>query len=177
MIAKCFAWKLPQERYLTGFLAWILFGIVTKLGHDVMYLNESRLTALAASAMAGFVYSYMFGSIWSDFGFVSYLSVALAGFIGAVIIYRAHKYRAAAQWALLALLILTMFTLWLEPFLTVSGVAFTVLGLLLKLPMFFVDIGFTLAWVFMIILVSDQIDAELKIPDTPLQPSIDADGN
>lgn len=136
----------PENRILATFLGWGTFGWILGVG-------LARKAATAQEWVGQFflkiVYGYFFGPLWSDFAWLWIPGVLLYLYISFVILFRRTEQVAFAKAAFTLLVGLALFCIWVEPWLTVSGILLNAVSAYFKLAAFtLVDIAATAIWLW-----------------------------
>lgn len=137
--------KFPHNKYLQFMFFWIALVLVMRLLAAVV-LNGDSLEYQARRFLFNYLMVYLGGALGSDFPVVAWLAIAAAATFVVAVCFPSETSSTWGQIAFGILAILSLFVIWVEPWVTPSGLATQVAFLLLKIPMFFVDIGVTLAW-------------------------------
>lgn len=134
----------PKDQTLSTVLGWGMFGC---LSASTVAPPAQDLQTVIGQAFLSFFYGYAFGPFWSSFVWVWLISVALFLYIAAVILFQMRGHVDLAKSSFKALFGIAMFTIWLEPWLTINGILFNVGTGLLNTPIFFVvDVTASLGW-------------------------------
>lgn len=104
--------------------------------------------------MYGFLLPWFCGGIWSDFKFISYVSLALNIYIVLIILLTDYRFLTSLKISLWTLFLLAMYIIWLEPWITILTsqspevlLSFTpVGGILFITDSIFSSIWFVLTW-------------------------------
>lgn len=136
----------PKNRTLANVLGWSMFGVMTSLAAPP---SPENLEQMIGQFFLSFVYGYVFGPFWSSLWFVSAIANVLAIYISSVIIMKRTAEIDLARSAFTILFVLSMFTIWVEPWLTLTGIALNVITAYFKTSiLLFIDIGATIGWLW-----------------------------
>ena len=136
----------PANKTLANIIGWSMFGVLTSIASPPAAEDWQQLIG---QYILKFVYSYVFGPFWSSFWVLSLMANLLAIYISSVILMRRTDEIPLAKQAFTGLFFMAMFAIWLEPWMTVEGVALNVLTAYFQVSVFFfVDIAATLGWLW-----------------------------
>jgi hypothetical protein len=136
--------KWPNDRFLQSAISWFVTGWFWKL-----IFSQKPQTATVGEAIEqtigmffiDLVSPLMFGAICSEFWFISLTAFGCGALFVATLTIEKLRSADAAKFALAAYFMLTMFTLWLEPWITWNGAIVKILEVLLKVSTMLVDLG------------------------------------
>jgi len=151
--------QMPSGKCLKFLMGWMIAATILKFVYIARADNQTPEQAVAGY-LAGVVLIYVLGAFWSEFPVV-YVSamIAAAVFVVAVITRSPHS-RSAAKNAFITIMILSMFSIWIEPWITLSGLITFVLILFLGLPITAINIGATIGWMVLWAATTDEINQE-----------------
>ncbi len=136
----------PENKTLSNLLGWSMFGVMTSVATPPV---AEDLEQWLGQLILKFVYGYVFGPFWSDFWVVALVANLLAIYISSVVLMRRTAEIPMAQQAFATLFFLSMFTIWLEDWLTLDGVAWNLFTAYFDLSIFFfVEIAATIGWLW-----------------------------
>ena len=136
--------KWPNDRFLQSAISWFITGWFWKL----TFSQQPQSTTLGETIeqtvgmfFINLVSPLIFGAICSEFWFISLTAFACGAVFIATLTLEQLRSADAAKFALATYFLLTMFTLWLEPWITLNGAVVKVLEILLKMSTMVVDVG------------------------------------
>ncbi|HEY1064503.1 MAG TPA: hypothetical protein VGE52_00275 [Pirellulales bacterium] len=139
--------RLPKNQTLQ-FLYGLLGGMLVARLITAMFARNDTIEGAFNEWLTGLIFTYIAGSIWSSLPLVAFVGIASAlAFVFAVLV-PTKASQAIGQNALAVFVVSSLFTIWLEPFLTNVGLATEVAKILLRLSTFMFDVGVTAAWLF-----------------------------
>lgn len=153
--------KWPTDRFLQYVISWFITGWFWQL-----IFSQQNSSATVSEAIGrvfiNLLSPMMFGAICSEFPLVSW-SAAGCGmvFVGTLTIATIRS-AYAAKYALASYFILSMFTIWLEPWITLSGLAVMFVEILLKMSSMIVDVGISFFALMMWQKAASHVDSELS---------------
>jgi hypothetical protein len=134
--------KWPKEAFLQYAISWFLTGWLVQLMRSIK--EQTTVGEHVGAFIVDIVAPMVFGAVCAEYAFIS-IPAALCGLIViASLTIKAIRTPSYAQFALTAYFVLTMITIWIEPFFTGSGIVIKVAAILLKASTTIVDIGVTL---------------------------------
>lgn len=137
--------RSPDSRLLRILFGFLMAGLGTKLGL-VLFQKRDTLSDGVGNFFVELVVPYCYGAFGSDFLLV-WLGAAVASVAFGFAVCSAGTGAASiAKRSLLVLLVLSLFTIWIEPFVSFSAAIGGTLMTLAKIPMKFVDIGVSVMW-------------------------------
>jgi hypothetical protein len=146
----------PANKTLANIIGWSMFGVLTSIASPPAAEDWQQLIG---QYILKFVYSYVFGPFWSSFWVLSLMANLLAIYISSVILMRRTDEISLAKQAFTGLFFMAMFAIWLEPWMTVEGVALNVLTAYFQVSVFFfVDIAATLGWLWALSKVHSRLN-------------------
>lgn len=157
--------KWPTDKFLQYLITWF----VTGWCWQVLFSQPPQTTTMGEAVQqwlglffVNLVSPMMFGAICSEFPLVSWSAFACgAAFIGTLTV-GSIRSAYAAKYALATYFILSMFTLWVEPWVTFTGVTVLVLEILLKVSSTIVDVGISFFALLMWQKAASRVDVELS---------------
>jgi hypothetical protein len=152
--------QAPKSTFLRWQMGWMIAAVVLKL---VLLFQTDNQTAerVVAKYLAGLVFIYVFGAFWSEFPLVYVPAMIAAAVFLIAVLTRGPQSKSAAKAAFVVIMYLSLFCIWIEPWLTPSGLITFVLLAFLRLTTTVVDIGVTIAWLFFWAGTTDAINREL----------------
>ncbi len=153
--------RLPESKLLQGLIGWFAGGVVFHL-----ILTAFRRDRTISDAVGNFFTDLIVPYIWGAFGSqipLVWIGSAICAVVFALCV--ATRAKAAIGWARLslsAILCFSLFTLWLEPYTSVAGVASNVAMELAKVPMKFLDVGVSIFWVVIFVRASAALEQECR---------------
>lgn len=106
----------------------------------------------------GVVKSYLFGAFSSDFS-VIYITAMVATVVFLVSVLVGGE--TSKEWAKLSVVtiaLLSLFCIWIEPWLSLPGVLSGVLLILVGAPTFIVDCCVTIGWAYLVFAANEELD-------------------
>lgn len=166
--------SLPSSWFLRWLMGNLLSAVILKVWHTCFY-EAQTLEQAASSYVVGFLFTYLYGAVWSELTIVWVPACLLAAVFVGSLLWRGRAGKGLAQLALVVLALLSLFTIWLEPFVlvgvdtSVATVATIVIAELLGL--FVVDVAATIAYAVILFIAWDAIDAEWRALDETAEPA------
>lgn len=152
--------RLPDSKLLKNLHYFFMASLGVKIGLLLFQKNET-LSDQVGNFFVEMVIPYCYGAFGSEFALV-WLTATAAGVAYAVaILQRGAGAARTAKNALIVLFLLSLFTLWVEPFVSLSAAAGDALMALAKVPMKFVDVGVSLAWLVVLRCATGEIDRKV----------------
>lgn len=154
--------RIPRS----GMLRAVLMAFVTGIGLRLSFLavRPDSFSEHAGIFIMNQVYPYLFGAIWSGIGIVNLIACAAAVAFMASILLKPFHSRRLARWTLGIVVVLSIFTLWVEPLILWDAAAFNALMKFAGLAV--IDSLVTAFWVILWMIVLRHIDQELPGPTT-----------
>lgn len=153
------SFRMPASSFLKGIIIWMMVGMGFKI---LMLLQSENQTTgqIAARFLLGFIFRFFFGAFWSGFPMV-YVPAMIAAtlFIGAVLV-RGEQSKDFAKFAIGAIFFLSLFTIWIEPWLSSLGLLANVLLIVLGFFSVLLEIGVTVGWLFLWGATHDALQSE-----------------
>ncbi|MFM7059025.1 MAG: hypothetical protein ACKO2P_19110 [Planctomycetota bacterium] len=156
--------KWPNDRFLQSTISWLMTGWFWKLIFSQP--PQSATTGEAIEQAIGLFFidlvsPLMFGAICSEFWLVSLCAFSCGAVLIATLTLEKLRSADAAKAALATYFLLTMFTLWLEPWMTWNGAVVKILEVILKMSTMVVDIGVSIVAFLLWQKVAARVTAEL----------------
>lgn len=155
--------RMPRDGVARLFLVWFLIGAGLRILQNLQpnpAFSEDPSRAAGRFVM-DWLGPYLFGALWSGFPVVGGIALVCVFLFAFAILTPRLAWRSLAQSAVGILILLSLFTLWIEPWLKdlsrAANLLMIVLGLFSVIPEIVVSIVWALAWGHL----SDQIDREL----------------
>jgi hypothetical protein len=151
--------RLPKSSFLKGLIVWMLIAVGLKI---LLLLQSENQTAGQAVGrfLASLVFRFFFGAFWSGFMLVSIAAmIAGATFIFAVMS-RGPQSKDVAKFAIASLFFLSLFSIWIEPWLSPLGFLANVMLILLGLFSVLIEIGVTIGWLAVWAATHDALQSE-----------------
>lgn len=157
--------QTPDSRLLKILLFFLMGGLCAKLG--LLFQKRDTLSDHVGNFFLELIFPCIYGAFGSEFSLV-WLGAATASVaFGFAVCGTGNRAAFIAKGTLLVLLILSLFTIWVEPFISVSAAVGSVLMTLAKIPMTFVSIGVSVMWLLVFRQASIEIDNKLATCDKP----------
>jgi hypothetical protein len=156
----------PDSRLLRIVFGFLAAGLGTRLGL-LLFRKHDTVSDAVGNFFVDFVVPYCYGAFGSEFTLV-WLSTIVASIAFGFAVYSSGSRAATvAKRSLLIVILLSLFTLWVEPFVSISAAAGGVLMTLAKVPMKFVDIGVSILWLVVLRKAYREIDNKVARRDMP----------
>ena len=150
----------PDSRLLKILWGAIAAGFGTKVGL-LIFQKRDTLSDKVGNSFVELILPYCYGAFGSDFPFV-WLGASVAGASFALAVCSRGTIAATiAKRSLTVLLLLSLFTIWVEPFVSVSAAVGSALMAIAKVPMKFADIGVSIFWVVILWRAMKEIDEKV----------------
>ncbi|VTS04794.1 hypothetical protein [Tuwongella immobilis] len=149
-----------DSRLLKTLCIFFAAGFGTKLGVQ-LFRREESLSDTVGNFFSDFVMPYCYGAFGSDFALI-WLAATLFAILFALALRNRGQHAAeTAKRSLWIIYLLSLFTLWLEPFISVSAAVGGALMALAKIPMKFVDLGLSVFWFIILMRANAEIDQKI----------------
>lgn len=144
--------SFPKNLLLKSWIFWIIVECTLKISYEIDSDYEFQQIK---DLFHGFILPWFCGAIWSDFKWLSYGVIAVHIYIVLVVLFRVDDLIANIKIWIWILFLLAMFTIWLEPWITLFThkspeilLSFTPLvGILTIIDLTFSGLWFVLTWV------------------------------
>jgi hypothetical protein len=152
--------QMPNSKLLKWLMGWMILAACLKIANLSQTANQSA-ERVVANYLSGLVLHYVFGAFWSELAHI-YVPAMIAGAVFVIAaVTRGSLSKAAAKFAFIAILYLSLFCIWIEPWLTASGLITVGLLMFFHLSLFLVDAGVSVAWLFLWGFATEAINHEL----------------
>jgi hypothetical protein len=152
--------QMPNSKVLKCLMGWMLVAMFLK---TVRIIQADNLTGeqMVAYFLAGLIFKFLLGAFWSGFPLV-YVSAMIAAvvFVTAVLTRGKHS-KPAAKFAFVTIMYLSLFCIWIEPWLAAFGIIANVILIIFGLFSIVVEICVSLGWLFLCALTYDELKIEL----------------
>jgi hypothetical protein len=165
--------KTPKNRFLRSCLSWIIYAVGTRLVMGLV-LDTRTWEGMANAFLTKFCMTYTCGAVWSDFPLIAFLAIIAALTTGVALFFPSNTSRVIAKLSFSVVTVLSLFTIWLEPWMTVTGVATNVVFALVKVSFMIVDIGVTIGWLIVWRMFFHYLNTDFCEAPTPVQPRVTA---
>lgn len=156
--------RWPANQVLSIFLGWGSFGCIMGI---VMNGEANNTQSFISQFLLKTIYGYFFGPIWSEFLFVWMSGMLLVAYIAVVIIFRIREHAEFAKFAFTVIFGFAMFSIWIEPWLTVTGLILNTVSIVLKTSILsIIDVGASICWFWARRRFHHAIDAAFAGPAT-----------
>jgi hypothetical protein len=157
--------KWPTDKFLQYLITWF----VTGWCWQVLFSQPPQTTTMGEAVQqwlgmffVNLVSPMMFGAICSEFPLISWSAFACgAAFIGTLTVGPIRS-AYAAKYAMAAYFLLSMFTLWVEPWMTFTGAMVILVEILLKVSTTIVNVGISLLAMVILRRTALHVDVELS---------------
>lgn len=139
----------PKSKLLQGFLGYMGGAVTGRLIYEAFADKVSLMGALN-DFLSGLIMVYIFGAFWSNLPLVLLSALVFAAILAVGL---AFPQRVSLPWCKFSssmLVVLSLITLWFEPFLTNAGLATEVAKILLRVSTFIIDVMVTIFWLIML---------------------------
>ena len=152
-----FQW--PQSKLLIFLLIWLAAGTVLK---TLFLLQSSPETPgrVVATFLVGLVGKFVLGAYWSGYTAI-FAAVMLAGgvFLASVLLRGRHS-AAVAYYAFVTIMVFSLFSIWIEPWLNTWGLVSNLLMILLGFFSIVAEIVVTIVWLVLWWWTNDELKRE-----------------
>lgn len=143
--------SFPKNFFLKIWIFWIIVECTLKIAYE---LDSNHEFQQIRDVLHGFILPWFCGALWSDFKWLSYAVIAVHIYIVLVVLLRIESLIPNIKIWIVILFLLAMFTLWVEPWITIfthkspeALLAFTSLaGILFMIDLTFSGLWFVLTW-------------------------------
>lgn len=159
-------WKWPESQILKVLIGCFIAGIFSRFLFAAIR-RENTVTDHANNFIVDLMAPYMWGAFMSQWPLVG-IAAIVSGIVFCVCLTNASlRSRTSAKVSLLLLLILSLFTIWLEPFTSISGQATSWLMTFAKIPAKILDVGVSVLWVMAFVWAWRDIGREFSAEPNP----------
>lgn len=162
---------LPKNKFLRGWISLIIFAVSSRLIF-VLFANSRTWEGAINGFLTNFFMIYAGGAVWSGLPLVALPAMMAAVSLGITLCIPTPTSRIFAKLSFSILACLSLFAIWLEPWLTNAGIATNVVFALLKFSTFIVDIGFTAAWLIAGGMLFRCLETDFCQGQQPVQPAL-----
>lgn len=152
--------KWPTDRFLQYVTSWFITGWFWQLIFSQQHASATVSETLGR-VFVNLISPMMFGAICSEFPLVSWSAAGCGMVFVSTLTIGTIRSAYAAKYALTCYFMLTMFTLWVEPWVTLSGLAVMFMEILFKMSSMVVDVGISFFALLMWQKAASHVDAEL----------------
>jgi hypothetical protein len=153
--------RLPKSNLLRALLALFAWASLCPL---TMFIVRARppesLDDKAVSFVTDIVLPYVFGAFGSSYILIGLLAIVGYTLFAAGLFFNSPESLHLSKVGLLAILGLSLFTLWIEPWTSISGAATNVVAQALRFTTFLYDAFITTAWSITTVAAIRAIDQE-----------------
>ncbi|WP_425613992.1 MFS transporter [Anatilimnocola sp. NA78] len=136
--------RWPADSTLSTVLVWGAFGCVSAV---ITPAAATDLQAAIGKIILTYAYGYAFGPFWSIFWWISIPTMVLFGYVATVILFRLSDHTELARTAFSVIFAFALFTIWVESWMTVTGLIVNFVASYFKVSIFlFIDIAATVGW-------------------------------
>jgi hypothetical protein len=137
-------------------------GVCWRVGYEAASgPGPATLSEAAENFLTSYLATYYMGAIASGIPFVAWTANICAVVFAAAVIVPALQSKRAAKTALAMLLVLSLFTLWVEVDTSPAGIAFEVVKVLAGVATFGLDVTVSVVWCLIWVAATRAIGAEL----------------
>lgn len=155
--------KWPKSRFLLNLCYWLAFSCVWKFGF-ILDSRPQTATEVVGQLILGTFSSYFGGAIWSEFPFVWGIALVAALAFLLTVLVPSLQSRQVAKVSFGAIIVLSLFTLWIEEYMTIWGVVRNVAMSMAKVSLLIPNIVVTVVWLYGWRKVVHLVDQELPAP-------------
>jgi hypothetical protein len=136
--------RWPMNTTLSALLVWGFIGCFSAI---VTTPPSTDLQGVVRSYLVTKTFDYVFGPFWSPFGWIAIPAIVLFSYIAIVILFKLSDHTELARSAFSLLFTLALFTIWVQPWLTLDGLIWNLITSYFKLSFFLVmDVLTTAGW-------------------------------
>jgi hypothetical protein len=151
---------MPNSKLLKFLMGWMIVASILKLIH-LSQTDKQTAERVVAGYLAGLVLIFFFGAFWSAFPHVYVPAMIAAAVFLIAVMTRGPRSKSAAKYAFITIMSLSLFCIWVEPWLTPLGLAGIALLVLLRLSTMVVNVGVTLGWLLLWAMTTDEVNRKL----------------
>ncbi len=156
--------EIPEDTFLRGVLGYLAGAAF--LGVAMANHQSEDIGQMAGYLMMSLIAPRYGGALVSDLPIVMVLAMACAAGFALTLCVPALRSKGVAKFCFGTLVVLSLFTLWLEDYLTYKAILTTLIEVFLKFSFFFVDLGVTVFWLFMWACTVDRVNQLSEQPAT-----------
>jgi hypothetical protein len=155
--------SLPKSWPLRWLMGMLLMAVFCKVW-QCFSAEPQNLDEAAGRYVSGVILTYAFGAVWSELTFIRLLAWPAAITFCVALLWRGETAKSLAQLAFASLVLLSYFTIWIEPWVligldpSVGSIGAVVVAEFLGL--FVVDVGATIAYGVVLFIAYYDIEAE-----------------
>jgi hypothetical protein len=153
--------KWPADKFLQYVISWFITGWFWQLIFSQQH-SSATVSETIGRVFINLLSPMMFGAICSEFPLVSWTAAGCGMVFVSTLTIGTMQSAYAAKYALASYFMLTMFTLWVEPWVTLSGLAIMFVEILLKMSSMIVDVGISFFALMMWQKAASHVDSELS---------------
>lgn len=152
--------KMPRSTVLRWLIGWMIFATLLKI-ERVSQADHLTTEQSVAYFLGGLVFKYLFGAFWSGFPFIYVTAMIAAAVFVIAVTTRGPRSRDAANLAFGTILMLSLFCIWIEPWLSAFGLIANVLLILFGLFSVVVELCVSGGWFVLWAMAHDALTTEL----------------
>ena len=152
--------KWPADKFLQYVISWFITGWFWQLIFSQQN-SSATVSETIGRIFVNLLSPMMFGAICSEFPLVSWSAAGCGMVFVSTLTIGTMRSAYAAKYSLTSYFLLTMFTLWVEPWVTLSGLAVMFMEILLKTSSMIVDVGISFFALLMWQKAASHVDSEL----------------
>ena len=152
--------KWPADKFLQYVISWFITGWFWQLIFSQQN-SSATVSETIGRIFVNLLSPMMFGAICSEFPLVSWSAAGCGMVFVSTLTIGTMRSAYAAKYALTSYFLLTMFTHWVEPWVTLSGLAVMFMEILLKTSSMIVDVGISFFALLMWQKAASHVDSEL----------------
>jgi hypothetical protein len=153
--------QMPKSKFLKFLIGWMIAAVFLKVVRIIQGDNLDAGQLIGYFAL-GFIFRFLLGAFWSGFPYV-YLPawIAAAVFIAAVTTTRGPNSMSAAKYAITAIVYLSLFSIWVEPWLNAFGLIANLFLIFFGMFSIILEVCATVGWLFLWGFTYDELATEL----------------
>lgn len=154
----------PKSKALQFLVIFGIGGPFTRVGYEMFHemFYESMIDSVVGNFVLSLMAPYVYGAFWSGIPFVAVIANFGGVAFALTVLFPAIQSKGVAQCALGTVMILSLFTLWIEPWTSPTGAAVEMaITALVGVVKFWFDLVVTVAWCLLWASAARAIGAEL----------------
>jgi hypothetical protein len=152
--------RIPNSKLLQNVVGWCIGGTLARLLYEAVAAEPATISETIGRTVMSSLIPYLFGALWSEIPLVA-VGANLCGLgLALMMLVPVVQWKAAAKLALGMLVVLSLFTVWIEPWMSISGVAMEAVKVLAGIVTFWFDLIVSVVWCLIWMKGAKAIDAE-----------------
>jgi hypothetical protein len=152
----------PKSKALQLLVMFGIGGPFARVGYEMFFHESTTASGIVGNFVVSLMAPYLYGAFWSGIPFVAVIANLGGVAFALMVLFPAIPSKGVAQGALGTVMILSLFTLWIEPWTSPAGAAVEMaLTALAGVVKFWFDLLITVAWCLVWASAFRAIGAEL----------------